>query len=335
MDKKTTQMIKGIAILIMIAHHFIVYPFTELPYFVTLFGNACKICVAIYAVLSGYGYFFTKEKTIRYGVKKIWGLLQIYWISLVTLFIPIAVMGGWKITLRKLVVQMFGLLPNLNWFAWYVFFYVFCMLVMPVLCKYRVFRFKPYINLLMMVVVPYVFELALHFVPNYENNTIIHDLFSCFLYFPCFLIGYWMAENNVIEKSKEMKSFKNPIFYIWGIAIVFASRILINSIAGFLLDVFYVPIIICCIANLFEKVNCVLIKKELSVFGKYSTQIWFFHAVFFSTYVCDWFQPILKVVSWPPLMFVWLVILSLVGAIIYEKILKGIRTVPQIIKRSL
>lgn len=335
MDKKTTQMIKGIAILIMIAHHFIVIPFSDLPYLVTLFGYACKICVAIYAVLSGYGYFFTKEKTIRYGLKKIWGLLQIYWISLFTLFIPTAVMGGWKITPWKLVVQMFGLSPNLNWFAWYVFFYVFCMLVMPVLCKYRVFRFKPYINLLMMVVVPYVFELALHFVPNYENNTIIHDLFSCFLYFPCFLIGYWMAENNVIEKSKEMKSFKNPIFYILGIAIVFASRILINSIAGFLLDVFYVPIIICCIANLFEKVNCVLIKKELSVFGKYSTQIWFFHAVFFSTYVCDWFQPILKVVSWPPLMFVWLVILSLVGAIIYEKILKGIRTVPQIIKRSL
>ena len=55
----------------------------------------------------------------------------------------------------------------------------------------------------------------------------------------------------------------------------------------------------------------------------------------FSTYICDWFQPILKVVSWPPLMFVWLVILSLVGAIIYGKILKGIRTVPQIIKRSL
>lgn len=335
MDKKTTQMIKGIAILIMIAHHFIVIPFSELPYLVTLFGYACKICVAIYAVLSGYGYFFAKEKTIGYGIKKIWALLQIYWISLFSLFIPAAVMGGWKITPWKLVVQMFGLLPNLNWFAWYVFFYMFCVLVMPVLCKYKVFRFKPYINLLMMVVVPYIFELALHFVPTYENNTIIHDLFSCLLYFPCFLIGYWMAENKVIKKSKEMKWFKNPIFCILGIAIVFASRILINSIADFLLDVFYVPIIICCIANLFEKVNCALIKKGLSVFGKYSTQMWFFHAVFFSTYICDWFQPILKVVSWPPLMFVWLVILSLVGAIIYEKILKGIRTVPQIIKRSL
>ena len=206
---------------------------------------------------------------------------------------------------------------------------------MPVLCKYKVFRFKPYINLLMMVVVPYILELALHFIPTYENNTIIHDLFSCFLYFPCFLIGYWMAENKVIEKSKEMKWFKNPIFCILSIAIVFASRILITSITGFLLDVFYVPIIICCIANLFEKIRCEAVLEAISVLGKYSTQMWFFHAVFFSTYVCDWFQPILKVVSWPPLMFVWLVILSLVGAIIYEKILKGIRTVPQIIKRSL
>lgn len=71
MDKKTTQMIKGVAILIMLAHHFIVIPFSELPYLITLFGYACKICVAIYAVLSGYGYFFTREKTVRYGLKKV------------------------------------------------------------------------------------------------------------------------------------------------------------------------------------------------------------------------------------------------------------------------
>lgn len=94
MNKKTTQMIKGIAILIMIMHHFIVIPFSELPYLVTLFGYACKICVAIYAVLSGYGYFFAREKTVRYGLKKIWGLLQIYWLSLFTLFIPAAMLGG-------------------------------------------------------------------------------------------------------------------------------------------------------------------------------------------------------------------------------------------------
>lgn len=335
MDKKTTQMIKGIAILIMIAHHFIVIPFSDLPYLVTLFGYACKICVAIYAVLSGYGYFFTKEKTIRYGLKKIWGLLQIYWISLFTLFIPTAVMGGWKITPWKLVVQMFGLSPNLNWFAWYIYFYIFCILIMPILCRCKVFRHKAYINFILIITVPYIFEVIMHIVPFYETNILVQDLATCFMYFPSFLIGYWLAENKIIEKSKRIWYMNNPVVCIVGIIMVFAIRIVIKTIAGFSLDVFYVPILICCIANLFEKVNCVLIKKGLSVFGKYSTQMWFFHAVFFSTYVCDWFQPILKVVSWPPLMFVWLVILSLVGAIIYEKILKGIRTVPQIIKRSL
>ena len=332
MDKKTTQKIKGIAILIMIAHHFIVFPFVELPYGVTLFGGACKICVAIYAVLSGYGYFFAKEKTIKYGMKKIWGLLQIYWLSLFTLFIPAALLGGWKITVWKLIVQLFGLLPNLNWFAWYVFFYAFCMLVMPLLCHYKVFRFKPYINLLIMLSVPYIFEVILHMLPNYETNTIVHDLFSCFLYFPCFLVGYWMAANRIIEKSKKIKWLDILSVCVVGIVAVFVGRICITSIAGFLLDVFYVPIMICCLVNIFNKWNCVPISKGLSVLGKYSTGMWFFHAVFFSTYVCDWFQPILKSVSWPSLMFVWLVLLSMMGAFIYQIILNRMKVIFQLMK---
>lgn len=336
MNKKTTQMIKGIAILIMIMHHFCATTlFPDLSGGFVKFGAACKICVAIYAVLSGYGYFFAREKTVRYGLKKIWGLLQIYWLSLFTLFIPAAMRGGWKVTPQQLIVQMFGLLPNLNWFAWYVFFYVFCMLVMPVLCKYRVFRFKPIVNLGLMLIVPYCIEIALHTVPNYETNTIIHDLFSCFLYFPCFLAGYWMAENRVVEKVKFMKWMRNPILNLIGITVIFGTRILVNSIAGFLLDVFYAPILICLADNLFEVIDCKPVSAILNTLGKYSTGMWFFHAVFFSTYVCDWFQPILKLVSWPPLMYVWLVILSLAGAFVYQKILDGLQALPQFVKRSM
>lgn len=332
MDKKTTQMIKGIAILIMIAHHFIVIPFSDLPYLVTLFGYACKICVAIYAVLSGYGYYFTKEKTIRYGLKKIWGLLKIYWISLFTLFIPAALQGGWKITPWKLVVQMFGLSPNLNWFAWYVYFYIFCMLLMPILWRSKIFRYNAFINFMLIMIIPYAFEVIMHIVPFYETNIFVQDLANCFMYFPCFLIGYWLAENKIIEKSKRIRYMNNLVVCIVGIVMVFAIRIVIKTIVGFSLDVFYVPIMICCVVNLFEKVNCVMLQRGLSVLGKYSTQMWFFHAVFFSTYVCDWFQPVLKVVSWPSFMFVWLVILSLVGAIIYEKILEGVCALFRFIK---
>ena len=75
MKKETTRQIKGIAILLMIFHHFCgTALFPKLGEMWIRIGASCKICVAIYAVLSGYGYFFAKEKTVRYGLKKIWGL---------------------------------------------------------------------------------------------------------------------------------------------------------------------------------------------------------------------------------------------------------------------
>ena len=333
MEKKITQMIKGMAIIIMITHHFIVMPFIELPYLVTLFGYACKICVAIYAVLSGYGYFFAKEKTVRYGMKKIWGLLQIYWISLFTLFIPAAISGGWELTPWSLIVQLFGLLPNLNWFAWYVFFYIFCMLVMPVLYRYKIFRFKPLINLVIMVIVPYVIAIALHILPNYGENTIINDLFSCFLYFPCFLVGYWMAENKVIERIEQIKVLKNPLCGFIGVVLVFAARIVSNSIVSLPLDVIYAPILICMICSLAKVFNLKYISIIFGVLGKYSTGMWFFHAVFFSTYICDIFQPILFIVENPVVMYLWLVLLSLAGAYVFQKLLDGVKCIPEVIKR--
>lgn len=333
MDRKTTQMIKGIAILLMITHHFCsVDFFPHLNSYLIEFGIACKICVAIYAVLSGYGYFFTKEKTLKYSLKKIWGLLKVYWISLFTLFIPIALFKGWEITPWKLIIQLFGLIPNLNWYAWYVFFYIFCMLVMPVLCKYRVFRFKPFINLVLILVLPYIIEVFLHEIPYYETSTIIQDLFSCFLYFPCFLIGYWFANNQIIEKFKKINLMKNSIICIVGIITIFVMRVIVASIAGFLLDVFYAPVIICLLVNLFDNINICSILKLFENLGKQSTGMWFFHAVFFSTYICDFFQPLLTLVSWTPIMFVWLVLLSYIGAFVYEKILEVFCRIPNFIK---
>lgn len=333
MEKNTTQMIKGMAIIIMITHHFIVMPFIELPYLVTLFGYACKICVAIYAVLSGYGYFFAKEKTVRYGMKKIWGLLQIYWISLFTLFIPAAMSGGWKLTPWSLIVQLFGLLPNLNWFAWYVFFYIFCMLIMPVLYRYKIFHFKPVMNLAIMIIAPYVIAVVLHTFPSYGENTIINDLFSCFLYFPCFLVGFWMAENKVIERIKQNKVLKNPLYGFIGIVLIFVARIVSNSIVSLPLDVIYAPVLICMICSLEKVLNLKCVSIMFGVLGKYSTGMWFFHAVFFSTYISDIFQPILFIVKNPILMYVWLILLSLTGAFIFQILLNGIKCIPEVIKR--
>jgi FtsH-binding integral membrane protein len=102
MDKKTTQMVKGLAILIMIMHHFCATTlFPNISSGMLQFGATFKICVAIYAVLSGYGYYFAKDKSVKYGLKKIWGLLQIYWLSLFTIFIPISIGGGGSVPRQR------------------------------------------------------------------------------------------------------------------------------------------------------------------------------------------------------------------------------------------
>lgn len=186
-----------------------------------------------------------------------------------------------------------------------------------------------------MLTVPYALEVVLRFIPNYETNTIVHDLFSCFLYFPCFLVGYWLADNQIIQRVKQIKWLRRPLICVVGILVIFPVRQAVSSVAGFLLDVFYAPMMICLLVNLFDIIICKPALKVLDVLGKYSTGMWFFHAVFFSTYVCDWFLPVLKLISWPPLMYVWLVVLSLAGAFACQKILNILHAIPRFVKRSL
>ena len=100
---------------------------------------------------------------------------------------------------------------------------------------------------------------------------------------------------------------------------------------GFNTDVFYAPVFVIGAAKFFEGVP-VKFTKVFDVLGKYSTGMWFFHAVFFATYVKDIFQPVMLLVKPRLLMYVWLVVLSLVGAVIYRKILDGIKLLPKLLK---
>lgn len=220
----------------------------------------------------------------------------------------------------------------MNWFAWYVYFYMFCMLLMPFV--YKGLHFAPIVNLGLLLGVPYLIEVCLYCVPNNAEITFIHNLISCVVYLPCFLIGFWMADNQIIEKFSTIRWSNSLIFNLFGIAAVFGSRICISGMFGFLLDVFYAPLMICFLVGIFQVLKQFkIVDVVFSTLGKYSTEMWFFHAVFFSTYVKDWFQPLLMIVSWPPLMFVWLVILSLAGAVIYQWALVWLQSMDYQIKR--
>lgn len=193
----------------------------------------------------------------------------------------------------------------------------------------KIFKFHPVINIGMAVGVPFVIEVVIHeLVPNYQEITILQVMFSCMLYFGVFLAGYLMAKYNLIKKL-QMTWFLGLLCMIGAIVL----RVMLRHINtfGFNTDVFYAPVFVIGAAKFFEGVP-VKFTKVFDVLGKYSTGMWFFHAVFFATYVKDIFQPVMLLVKPRLLMYVWLVVLSLVGAVIYRKILDGIKLLPKLLK---
>lgn len=193
----------------------------------------------------------------------------------------------------------------------------------------KVFRFSAAINIGLAIGVPFVLEAAIHeLIPNYQEITMMQVLFNCMLYFGVFLAGYLMAKYDVISKVK--------VHWAVGVlmmAAAIALRILLRHVNtfGFNMDVVYAPIFVLGAAAFFAGVK----SKWIGIFsslGKYSTGMWFIHAIFFATYTKDYFQPIMTAVIWPPLMFVWLVVMSLGLAFVYRKLLDGIHSEVHLMK---
>lgn len=100
-------------------------------------GDFCELSMALFAVLLGYEYDSLKEKNIQYGMKRIWGLLKIYWLSLIFLELPLLLMG----TDEEMFV-LAGFLQNLvgfsilqEWHLWFGFLFIMAMLLLPYLCR--------------------------------------------------------------------------------------------------------------------------------------------------------------------------------------------------------
>lgn len=326
MDRITSRNIKGIAILVMILHHLFPLAWTSVAdtwYFpcLEMIFDSFKICVAMYAFLCGYGYHFSKDKSINYGIKRCLILLKHYWIQLFLIFIPVACCSGFVLTPNLLLRNMFGLTPNLNFFAWYVYFHIFAMLVLPLYTK--LFKRSFAIDVVLAIVCCYLPEVLIHETPWYGENVVISSLFNCFLYLPCVLVGYLCAKHKVFEVlDKHMP--KSKLMYGLLLLVVIFCRIHCVNVLGFALDTVYAPVFIYCWHRILRGQSDTVMGKMLALLGRYSTQVWFFHAVFFSTYIRDYCQWLLLLPNNPVMIILWCVVLCLAVAVPLELLAKAI-----------
>lgn len=317
-DRDKTQIVKGIAILTMIIHHCIEIPSTNT--WIEMFGSAMKICTSYFTFLVGFGYAFSKQKTVVGGVYRSFNLLVQFWFLLFSVFIPLYVIDfGRGVSFYQVLVNMFGFESDLHYFSWYLYFYIYAMLVMPfasnTIDKYG---WKAVLGL---IGVTYGLEVAIHTLPNWHTNIFTQGAFDCMLSSPLLFLGYYMAKYNIYDKISLQNKHAIPLILLFILVIIVAmfKRVVI----GFLLDFIYVPLIILSIGGIFTLYDLKYLRYSLSRLGAMSMPMWFIHALFIMPFIT-----IAWVTEWtgdnPWLKFSIVVPLSFILARIYDKIINPI-----------
>ena len=292
-----TQILKGIALTLMIIHHTSTpaYWASEGTLLFSYFqrqGYATKMCVWIFAFLVGYGFFCSRNKTIKYSIKRILLLVIPFWVMLFGIFVPASYASGQLITalggtesggvkmLLSLVYNMFGLVETLNWYSWFVGFYCISILIMPSLCKV-LDKYKW--GWLAAILGFYVLAVGLHIIPNWEDIPVIHIMFTSFTLIPLIIVGYMCAMWNAQGKLSQWFEGKKrlPVALLTIVVVMVLQTVKIPTM-GFCIQAFYTPFLVFALVGIFNSFELKWLKQGLTKVGDLSMYMWFFHAIFFT-----------------------------------------------------
>lgn len=334
-NRNVTNVLKGIALIFMFAHHFFTFPWLngeKYPWLVGTINEACmplRICVVIFAFLTGYFYYFCKTPDLKYSIKKITGLLVPYQIIFLIFMLVATALGTYVFDFKHFVLELFGVYHTIMVFCWYVYFYYVVMLALPVMSpilassKLKAIVFGIIIPIIIMAVFAKV-------VPSERIAGMIETIG---LYFPVTIVGYMYARYGVFESID--KAYEGKINCKFFKCIVMAALVMVvlfaryyvqwitvgtvrfgnsNIPLEFTMDIIYAPIVVYALINLIKIIKVDKIHKVIASIGKHSLTMWFVSCIFFSTTTRDVFQPILYFPRNPILILVWGLVMCYVVA---------------------
>lgn len=314
-SKDMSGMIKGVAILMMLAHHCFAFPDFWLDGFrvgtiPAMISNHFKICVAVFAFITGYGFCVGRSNTYKDVIRKLINFLGQYWLQLFLIFLPIACVG-FTFSLERMLYNLIALYDNIILFAWYVFFHCCVLLTFP-LAK-RLLNKGPAWDLAVVLAGGYGITVFLYFLP--VNGPLISMLIDCACYYPIVGMGYLVAKYGVFDRFGPKLPLPAALALI---PVVFLVRMGVSVIKGFSFDVVYAPLLVLALCKVLE--TCRFTHKPLLFFGKYSFQMWLFHSIFFSAYTRGLMQPLVSWSSIPIVRFLLVTVLSVVAAVLIDRL---------------
>lgn len=273
-----SQILRGIAIIFMIALH------NGSP-------SEFKICVPIFTFLVGYGYAFAKEKNINHGLKRIWHLLSHFWLILLGLFLPVAIwQGDYHPTIENVTENMFGLESNLNWYSWYVYYYIYAMMIM-IPASRIIDRFRLY-GTAALIIISLCVSGSIRMIEGWSGNIWLQAIFDCFLCSPVMYAGYYLAaEKRITQLRVPHNTLTALLLTLTATAIFFLRGVPFATFFDFIL----IPVFIVSVVAIFNIIKWPLLHTLFIALGKESMNMWFFHAIFATTATAAIFAPL---ISW-------------------------------------
>lgn len=335
-SREDGNILKGLAIAMMFVHHvfstapwYITRP--DIPVVLTDIGHWCKLCVGIFAFLTGWFYAKGKPKGKDYPFRK---SLHFYFSYLLT-FIFLAAIALFFCHWRPLFIDIFHeLIPlgdhQLMYFCWYVVFYPLILLLLA-FCDTLQRHLPSFAKNLSAII---IFLVLLFVAGQYAPEDLA-------IWLPTPIIGYYLSGSKRVSAFLHFCVGKRFYFIILCATAILSllhlaafaapkvvfhltSPILVGKLSflwregfqtGFIDSVYVMTFML-----LIPRITWRIPRRVLAFLGTISMNMWFLHCLFFSEVTRDVFQPIITCLSHPLFTLVTLTILCIPPAILLQKI---------------
>ena len=322
-----TDYLKGIAILLMLAHHLFAFPERILPpsrfihifqgcpleEYVGLFG---KICVPVFLFLSGYGFAVKGIFSFRYYTEKVLRFLRIYWFYFIV-FVPIGLVFFHGVTFFESSTLRYEAKPSLvllNFFAltfsyngewWFVQPYLLLVLSAPFFIKGAK---RPIFLIICSAVCA---EISMYLNSRHFDTPYISAVQYMYWQFP-FMMGILFGQYRIrissvlsyAEKKGRIIPAVISVFSVWLLWHFFEVNGLVLATPLF---------VYCCLSVL----RMIKMKGAIIGFiGSYSFPVWLIHSFFCYYY----WQELVYFPKYSILVLANLTVLSLLSCVILEKV---------------
>ena len=316
-EKEETNIIKGVALIFMFVHHFFTFPdrltdgisYKGIDIFADLFHDPFKICVSLFAFLTGYFYYFNKNKTFKYSFKKSTDLYINYIIVLALMLIMDLILKCSALSAKSVILELSLLdMPHME-FCWYVAFYIIAIFLLPAYS--RISQKNPVTAFLFGVVLPCLICVLTNTVKTYINVgsfDAVLDIIAYIRWFPCVAAGYLFASEKLFQKIDIRHSgnrFTKIVLYLLFMIVPFLARLGNGSF-----DFVFAPMFIFGLVSLLKSFKNVKVLFPIAIIGKYSLLMWFIHSIFFNVSK-EYTQPILYYPHNPILVILWGILICL------------------------